>query len=214
MYFWERGLRVGIGDMFSLGSSAPVTLAGAVTLNLAEQLALRMIEAALYGKKRLHLGGSIAVFDMRSTFYRSAPPERSLAHLMTAQLARFYGASFSGHALLTDAKQPTVEAGAQKAMNALLLLLAGGNIWYPVGLLSADEICSPIQMILDNEILDILRHYQKDFEVSEDSLGIEAIQEAGPGGHFLDKDHTSRFFRKELWQPRIFTNQMLRVGGV
>ena len=218
MYFWERGLRVRIGDMFSLGSSAPVTLAGAVTLNLAEQLALRMIEAALFGKKKLHLGGSIAVFDMRTTFYRSAPPERSLAHLMTAQMARFYGASFSGHALLTDAKRPSVEAGAQKAMNALLLLLAGGSIWYPVGLLSADEICSPIQMILDDEILDILRHYQKEFEVSEDSIGIETVLEAGPGGHFLDKDHTAKYYRQELWQPRMFTNQMLQgweaAGGL
>ena len=218
MYFWERGVRVGIGDMFALGSSAPVTLAGAVTLNLAEQLALRIIEAALFEKKRLHLGGSIAVFDMRTTFYRAAPPERSLAHLMTAQMARFYGASFSGHALLTDAKRPTFEAGAQKAMNALLLLLAGGNIWYPVGLLSADEICSPIQMILDNEILDILRHYQKEFEVTEDSLGIEAVLEAGPGGHFMDKDHTARYYRQEVWEPSVFTRQMLRgwmdAGGM
>jgi len=210
MYFRERGLKVKIGDMFALGSSAPVTLAGAVMLNLAEQLALRIIEAALFGLKRLHLGGSIAVFDMRTTFYRSAPPERSLAHLMTAQMARFYGASFSGHALLTDAKRPTFEAGVQKAMNALLLLLAGGNIWYPVGLLSADEICSPIQMVLDNEILDILNYYQSDFEVTEDSMGIEAVLEAGPGGHFLDKDHTAQYHRQELWQPSVFTRQMLR----
>ena len=189
---------------------------------------LRMVDAdgpghqpdrrPLFEKKRLHLGGSIAVFDMRTTFYRAAPPERSLAHLMTAQMARFYGASFSGHALLTDAKRPTFEAGAQKAMNALLLLLAGGNIWYPVGLLSADEICSPIQMILDNEILDILRHYQKEFEVTEDSLGFEAVLEAGPGGHFMDKDHTARYYRQEVWEPSVFTRQMLRgwmdAGGM
>jgi trimethylamine--corrinoid protein Co-methyltransferase len=210
MYFWKRGMQVKIGDMFALGSSAPVTLAGAVTLNLAEQIALRIVEGNLFGTKRLHIGGSIAVLDMRTTFYRSAPPERSLAHLMTAQMARFYGASFSGHALLTDAKEPTFEAGAQKAMNSLLLLLAGGNIWYPVGLLSADEICSPIQMVLDNEIIDILKHYQKVFEVNEDSLGVDVILEAGPGGHFLDKDHTLKYFKRVVWHPGVFSQQMLR----
>jgi trimethylamine--corrinoid protein Co-methyltransferase len=197
--------------MFALGSSAPVTLAGAVTLNLAEQIALRMLEWALYGRKRLHIGGSIAVFDMRTTFYRSAPPERSLCHLMTAQMARHYGASFSGHAMLTDAKRPSFEAGVQKALNSLLLLLAGGHIWYPAGMLSADEICSPIQMILDNELLGILSHYQNEFEVTEKSLGIEAILEAGPGGHFLDKDHTRKFFRSQVWQPSLFSRQMLRA---
>jgi trimethylamine---corrinoid protein Co-methyltransferase len=210
-YFWERGVRVGIGGgMPAMGATAPVTLAGAVTLNLAEQLALRILNWALWGEKRLHLGSSISVMDMRTTIRPFGRPEMAIANLMMAQLARHYGASFSGHAGLSDAKLPSVEAGAQKMMTAVPTLLAGGSLWVDAGLLAIDEVCSPVQMILDNEWMDALQRFTHDFQIDEESIGLETILEAGPGGHFLDKEHTVRHFRQEHWNPTIWSRQMLR----
>jgi trimethylamine--corrinoid protein Co-methyltransferase len=209
-YFWERGLRVHVGDMYAMGASAPVTLAGAVALNLAEQLALRMLDGALYGGRRLHLGASISVMDMRTTIYPYGRPEMAIANLMTAQMARHYGASFSGHAGLTDAKLPSVEAGAQKALTALPTLLAGGSLWLDAGLLSIDEVCSPLQMVLDNEFLGALKHLAGCFPITEEAIGLETILEAGPGGHYLDKMHTVRYLRSEHWQPSLWSRKMLR----
>jgi trimethylamine--corrinoid protein Co-methyltransferase len=210
-YFRERGLRVGIGGgMPTMGATVPVTFAGAVTVNLAEQLALRMLDWALFGDRRLYLQASISVMDMRTTIRPFGRPEMAIANLMTAQLARHYGASFSGHAGLSDAKLPSVEAGAQKMLTAVPTLLAGGSVWVDVGLLSIDEVFSPIQMVLDNEMLSALKHLTRQFEVSEEAIGLETILEAGPGGHYLDKLHTVRHFRHEHWQPAIWSRQMLR----
>ncbi len=209
-YFWEHGLRVGIGDMYAMGASAPVTLAGAVTLNLAEQLALRILDWALWGRKTLALGGSISVMDMRTTIYPYGRPEMAIANLMTAQLARHYGAYYSGHAGLSDAKLPSVEAGYQKALTAIPTLLACGSLWMDAGLLSIDEVCSPVQMILDNEFLGALERFTRQSQITEDSIGLETILEVGPGGHFMDKEHTVRYFRQEQWQPALWSRQMLR----
>lgn len=210
-YFWERGLRVRVGgSMLTMGATAPVTLAGAVTLNLAEQLALCILEWALWGEKRLHLGASIAMMDMRTTIRPFGRPEMPIANLMTAQLARHYGASFSGHAGLTDAKLPSAEAGAQKALSAMCSLLAGGSVWIDAGLLSIDELCSPVQMVLDNELLSALTHFARSFVVNQEAIGLETILQVGPGGHFLDKEHTVRHFRAEQWRPEIWSDQMLR----
>jgi len=210
-YYAERGLRVHIGGgMPTMGATAPVTLAGAVTLNLAEQLALCMLHAVLWGEKRLHLGSSISVMDMRTTIRPFGRPEMALANLMTAQLARFYGASFSGHAGLSDAKLPSVEAGAQKMMTAVPTLLAGGSLWVDAGLLAIDEVCSPVQMILDDEWMGALLRFTHEYEVSDETIGLETIFEAGPGGHFLDKLHTVRHFREEHWNPSIWSRRMLR----
>jgi trimethylamine:corrinoid methyltransferase-like protein len=209
-YFGERGLRVRIGGgMGTMGATAPVTLAGAVTLNLAEQLALRILEWALYGEKKLHLSAGLSVMDMRTTIRPYGRPEMAIANLMTAQLARFYGASFSGQAGLSDAKLPSVEAGAQKTLTAMPTLLAGGSVWIDAGLLSIDEVCSPVQMILDNEWMGALKHFTHEFEISEETIGLETILEAGPGGHFLDKLHTARHFREEHWNPSIWSRTML-----
>lgn len=209
--FRQAGLRVRIGGgMLTMGATAPVTLAGAVTLNLAEQLALRLVDWALFGERRLHLSCSVAPMDMRTTIRPFGRPEMAIANLMTAQLARHYGASFSGHAALTDAKLPSVEAGAQKATSGVATLLAGGSLWVDAGLLSIDEVCSPVQMILDHEWMRALRHLVQPFEVSEGTLGLETILQAGPGGQYLDKTHTARHFRWELWNPEIWSRQMLR----
>ena len=208
-WFRKRGLRAGVGDMLALGGTSPVTLAGTVTLNLAEQLALRIFDWALFGEKKLSIGGSMSVIDMRTMIYPYGRPEMALANLMTAQMARFYGASYSGHAGLSDAKLPSVEAGYQKALTAIPTLLASGSFWMDAGLLSTDEVCSPVQMILDNEFLSALSHFCREFEVSEESLGLETILEAGPGGSYMDKEHTARRFRHEHWQPEIWSREML-----
>jgi len=215
-YFRERGLRVGIGDMYAMGGSAPITLAGAVTLNWAECLALQILDWALFGVKRFHLGTSISAMDIKTMIYPFGRPEMTIANVMSAQIARHFGASFNGHAGLTDSKLPSVESGAQKAMTAGITLLAGGCVWIDAGLLAMDEVYSPIQMILDNELLSALKHFTTEFEITGESIGLETIFEAGPGGGYLDKLHTVQFMRKERWHPQIWSRQMLQswlAGG-
>ena len=208
-WFRERGLRVHIGDMLALGANAPVTLAGGVALNLAEQIGLRILELAWFGDTRLHIGGSISPIDLRTMIYQYGRPEMAIANLMLAQMARYYGASYSGHAALTDAKLPSVEAGYQKALTGIPTLLACGSLWMDAGLLSIDEICSPIQLILDNEFLSALKRFTIEYEVSDESISIETILSAGPAGQYLDKDHTVRYMRSQLWQPRLWSREML-----
>ena len=81
-YFRERGLRVHIGAMLAMGGTAPVTLAGAVALNVAEQLALRILDWALFGVHELHLGCSLSVMDMKTAIYPYGRPEMALANVM------------------------------------------------------------------------------------------------------------------------------------
>ena len=209
-YFRERGLRVRIGgSMLTLGADAPVTLAGAVAVNLAEQLALQILNWILWGDRGLHFGARISVLDMRTTIRPFGRPEMAIANLMMAQIARYYGASFSGHAGLSDAKLPSVEAGAQKAISAVATLMASGSFWMDAGLLSIDEICSPIQMVLDNEFLSVLKRFTHPFNIDDEAINLEGILEAGPGGQYIDKEHTAKNFRREHWIPTIWSRQML-----
>ena len=211
-YFRDRGLRVSIGQsMATMGATAPVTLAGAVTLNLAEQMALSFLNWAFFGDLRLHLGASLAPMDMRTMIRPFGRPEMTVANLMTAQLARYYGASFGGHAGLTDAKLPSVEAGAQKTLSAVPTLLAGGSVWMDMGLLATDEVCSPIQMVLDSELLGALDYFTRELPVDEEAIGLDMILEAGPGGQYLVSAHTARHFRDEIWDPTLWSRRMLGV---
>lgn len=210
-FFRKHDLRVNIGGgMGAMGANLPVTHAGAVTLNLAEQLALNLLDRVLNGSRDLHLGGSVSVLDLKTAIRPFGRPEMAIANLMLIQMARRYRAAYAGHAGLSDAKLPSTEAGAQKALTAIPTLLAGGNVWVDAGLLSIDEVCSPVQMCLDDEFLGALSRFVHEFDVTEETIGLDAILAAGPGGNYLDAEQTLKFFRDEHWQPGLWSRQMLR----
>jgi len=209
MFFHSRGLRVNLGSMITLGGTGPVTLAGSVALNLAEQLAKGFIARALYGGRQWGLGLSIAPLDMRTTMQPYGRPEMLLANLATMQLARHYRVGGGVHSGLTDAKLPSNEASAQKLLTALPCALAGwGNI--EPGLLSIDEVFSPIQMVIDAETVRAVRHVIRGFDVNDETLAVDLIDEIGPGGFFTASEHTAAHFRQEQWQPLVWSREMLQ----
>ena len=208
VYFADRGLHVGISHMSSAGGTAPVTLAGAVALHLAESLFINMIQRAFYGTRSLHLGCSIAPLDMRTLMYPYGRPERQIMNLMTADMAKHYGASFAGHGGHSDAKRPSAEAGAQRALTTIPTLMAGGTVQVAAGLLSVDEVFSPIQMVIDNEYVAALKRLARGCDINEETLAVEVVKEVGPGNLFTAAPHTAAHFRRELWEPRIWSRGM------
>ena len=208
-FFAERGLRIGIGHMLSAGGTAPVTLAGAIALNLAQDILVSIIGRAWFGDRSLSLTCSISPLDMRTAMYPYGRPEKEMCNVAMAQMARRYGARFGGHCGHTDAKRPSPEVGFQRALNAIPTLMACGRTTISCGLLSVDEIFSPVQMVIDDEMVSCLGRFARGFEVSEETLAFDLIRQVGPGGQFLATEHTARHFRSELWEPRVFSREML-----
>jgi len=95
-----------------------------VTLSIAENLALGISRRAFFDDKTFHISSTISVFDMRTMIRPYGRPEMAIANLMAAQMARYYGASFSGQCGLAVSKLPSCEAGMQKALTAIPTLLS------------------------------------------------------------------------------------------
>lgn len=209
VFWWERGCRVGIAHMPTGGTTAPVTLAGLVTQTLAENLAIALVQAAFYGDYSWAPSMMASVADMRTLMRPYGAPEAALANMMGASMARFYGLPFFGHSGCTDAKLPSEEAAAHKLLSVLSTLLSGGDAFLDAGLLAVDEVVSPIQLILDAELGGAVRHMLAEFDVSEESIGFDAICKVAPSGLFISHEHTLKWFRRELWEPRIWSREML-----
>ena len=208
VYFAERGLPVSVSHMTSAGGSAPITLAGAVALHLAEGMAINMIQRAFYGTRALRVSCTISPLDMHSLMYPYGRPERQIMNAMMADMAKHYRAAFAGQSGHTDAKLPSAEAGAQRALTSIPTLMAGGCTNVAAGLLSVDEVFSPIQMIIDNEYVAALKRFAAGCEINEDTLAVDVIKQVGPGRVFLDTEHTLEHFRREVWQPSIWSREM------
>lgn len=208
LFFAERGLRIGIGTMSVLGSNAPVTIAGALAQHLAQNIFINILYRAYFGDRQLHFSSAISPLDMRTLMQSYGRPEKELCNVAMAQMARRYGAHFFPHTGHSDAKKPGPEAGFEKALNSLPSLIACGRVGISCGLLSVDEVFSPVQLVIDREVIGALRRFVRGFEVNEETLAFETLREVAPGGIFTGTEHTAKHWRSELWTPTVFAREM------
>jgi trimethylamine--corrinoid protein Co-methyltransferase len=57
------------------------------------------------------------------------------------------------------------------------------------------------QFVVDNDILGMAMRVLRGIEVDDETLALDAIDEVGPGGHYLMAEHTIRHMRSEFYYP-------------
>ena len=87
----------------------------------------------------------------------------------------------------------------EKVESTLFLLLCGASGIGTVGQLEYGMTFSPVQLILDAELIRSTRRILAGFEVNSDTLALEVIQRVGPEGNFISDPHTAEHFRREFW---------------
>jgi trimethylamine--corrinoid protein Co-methyltransferase len=68
-------------------------------------------------------------------------------------------------------------------------------------------VCSTAQLVLGNEAIGWTKRFIRGVEVNAETIAREVIEAVGPGGHFLQEDHTVAHLRKELWRSKLLTRQ-------
>ena len=77
-------------------------------------------------------------------------------------------------------------------------VLNQGAGWLEGGLVASYE-----KLILDAEMLQMLRAWSGGIAVDEASLGLEAVREVGPGGHFFGTAHTLERYERAFYRPLV-----------
>jgi trimethylamine:corrinoid methyltransferase-like protein len=96
------------------------------------------------------------------------------------------------------------QAGFEKAVTAVPLLLERAAIIYGVGATDAGSTISYLQMVLDDEMIAGLRRMMQGIAVHDLDEEVALIKANTPRGNFLKAKHTRRTFR-EHWQPEILS---------
>jgi trimethylamine--corrinoid protein Co-methyltransferase len=186
------------------GATGPVTLAGTLTQANAEFLgALTLCQVIQPGIPVIYTQWTRSL-DMASGSVAMGGPEFSLLRIATGEMARYYHLPSRGGGLIADSKAADAQMGAEKLLNCLMASLAGINVVAGVGQTDFINTVRPDQMLIDNEIISIVRRMCRGILVNPDTIAQEAIGEVGPGGNYLAADHTVSHFRKELWFPKLW----------
>jgi trimethylamine--corrinoid protein Co-methyltransferase len=203
----DLGLPQVPGPAVSLGATGPVTLAGTVTQITAEALMCLALAQLRNPGCPCCLSGNVQVLDMATGLIGVGSPELSLGISAQAEVAQSFGLPTWGYAGCTDAKVVDAQAGLEGGLSILSQALAGLNLVHDVGYLDMAMVCSPAQLVLGNDAIGWAKRFIRGIEVNRETIAREVIEAVGPGGHFLQQQHTVDHFRKELWRPALLTRK-------
>jgi len=186
------------------GATGPVTLAGNLALQNAEVLAGIVLAQLVRESTPVVFAGASTNADMRSGALSIGSPEMAMNTAATAQMARYYNLPSRSGGTVCDAKSPDAQAGFESMMSLLMARVSGINfVLHSAGILDSYNCMSYEKFIIDDEMCEIVKRIKRGYEINQDTLAFDIVKEVGPGGHFLDKNHTFDHFRTEFYQPQL-----------
>jgi trimethylamine--corrinoid protein Co-methyltransferase len=191
------------------GATAPMTLAGALVISVADSLS-GLVAAQFHAPGApFIMGGVLSTMDMASTIYTYGSPEFSLLEAALTDLSHFYKLPMFSTAGCSDSKIFDEQAAAESMMSILASALSGANLIHDVGYLENGLIGSYEMLVASDEFIAMAKHFVKGVEVNQETLAVDIIDKVGPGGNFVSETHTDRHFREVEWFPKLMDRQNL-----
>jgi trimethylamine--corrinoid protein Co-methyltransferase len=197
----SAGQAVCITPFTLAGAMAPVTLAGTLTQQNAEALAGITLTQVVRPGAPVVYGAFSSNVDMRSGSPAFGTPEYSKAAQASGQLARRYGLPMRS-SNVTSSNVVDVQSTYESAMSLWGAITGHANIivhaagWLEGGLTASFE-----KLIVDAEMLQMMSEYLQPIEVNEETIALDAIAEAGAGGHFFGVQHTMSRYETAFYHP-------------
>ncbi|UNC90739.1 trimethylamine methyltransferase family protein [Candidatus Contubernalis alkaliaceticus] len=190
------------------GGTSPMSLAGTLVIQNCDALINVMLTQLVNPGTPVIYGCVASSMDMRSMSYLGAPVESGLINAATAQMTHYYGIPYYSTAGISDSKTLDAQCGYESAITNMLVGLAGADFIHDAaGLMEFAFTVSLEKLVIDNEIIGMVKQAIKGIDVSEETLCLDEIKETGPGGNFLTSRSTRKFMRSEHYQPTLSDRQ-------
>ena len=193
-----------IASLAIAGATGPVTLAGNLALQNAEVLAGIVLAQMVREGTPIIFGGASSNAEMRNGTLSIGSPEMAINTAATAQMARYYKLPARSGGAVCDAKSSDSQSAYESMMSLLMAQVSGANfVLHSAGILESFNCMSYEKFIIDDEMCGMVKRIKRGIQINPGTLALDVINAVGPGGHFLDKDHTLDYFRTEFYQPRL-----------
>jgi len=178
------------------GTTAPFSIAGAVTQQNAELLASIVLAQLVHPGLPIVYCGRLAMMEPRTGLSVWGGVELGLASAATVQMGHHYGFPVNVYGFSTNSHTLDIQNGFERSLNAIIPALAGADELSGIGEMEAGVMGSFAQIVCDNEIAASVRRLRNGFDITEDSLAVEVISAVmGTTHNFLGQKHTLRYLR-------------------
>ncbi|MCZ7665478.1 MAG: trimethylamine methyltransferase family protein [Thermoleophilia bacterium] len=200
------------------GATAPITVAGHTTQGVAESLFGLVVHQLRKPGAPFLFGIGPAVLDLVTAQSSYNAVEYLMTYMCAVEMAKWLDIPNWGYAGTSDSQLLDAQAGMEATQITFLAMQAGSNLSHDVGYLDFGLTGSLEEIVLVDEFISMNRRLLAGIEVNRDTLALEAIAEAGPGGQYMTSEHTYRYMRAVQWRPTILNRhgreRWLADGGL
>ncbi len=189
------------------GATAPTTLAGLLVQALTESLFGIVLSQLRKPGASLIIGGLMSNMDMLTTVYCYGSPEMALLSAGYTDITKWLGVPEYETAGCSDVKIFDEQATMEAAINIATAAMVGGNMIHDVGYIEQGLTSSMDQIVAADELIDMVKRILRGIPVNDDTMALRVMEDVGPGGHFLEHDHTYERFKTEIWRPKLIDRQ-------
>ncbi|MCB1474204.1 MAG: trimethylamine methyltransferase family protein [Rhodobiaceae bacterium] len=203
----KAGQATVISPFILAGAMSPVTVAGTLTQILAEA-SVGMAYAQLCRPGAPVVFGTFASsISMQTGAPTFGTPEPALVIFGAAALARRLAVPFRSGGSLCASKVPDAQSAYESMQTMWPALMAGTNfVLHAAGWLEGGLSSSYEKFVMDCDQLAMLQRFADGVDLSENGQALSAIEEVGPGNHYLGCAHTQANFENAFYRSPLADN--------
>ena len=209
----DKGIPMWIATMPVAGVSAPITMISTIIQSMFETFTgltmLSLINTKSYNYIPPDDIFEADPFDMKYSTFVYGSVEFTRAQVFKGQLCKYFNVPYVAKSMNPAGKEPDQQCAFEVGAHTLITALLGARAFRTGGCVSACEIYSAEQLVIDYEIVEYVKQLIKGEEFNDARLMVEEIAAVDYGGTFIDRMSTVKNFRQEYWSPELFTHSNL-----
>ena len=199
----SKGIPTVYTNAVNAGATGPVTLAGTIALGAAEYLSGLVIAQLIAKGAPIIGGGTLFSMDMTTGVASYGSTENYLMDAAMTEVCNYLGLPVFSLAGCSSSKCFDGQASMEAMYSTMAAALSGANLIHDVGYLE-DGLCGSYEMLVaTDEIIGMVKRYLSGIKVDTNTLALDVIAKVGPGGNFLNEDHTYKNFKNEVFMPKL-----------
>ena len=177
--FAAAGVPVGFVTMPMGGSTTPITMAGSLTVGIAEALAAVCVIEAAHPGAPVFICFIPSVMDLKTGDFTGGAPEDTFMAAAVGDIGHFYGLPTQCGVNSSGAKLPGWQSAIDDTSTTFLSLAAGVDMLTGVGMVSGGRIFSLQEMALAVETISVARRIAEGVPLRDEALSVTALAAAG-----------------------------------
>lgn len=187
------------------GVTAPVSRAGGLAQQNAEILASLVLAQLKHPGLGVFYQGRLSVMDPYTACSVWGNTDIGVISAATIEIGHYYKLPVNVYGFCTNSHTADVQSGYERALNAVMPILAGVDEMSGVGEMEGGKITSLAQIVIDNEILGGIKHAKRGIVVNENTLAVNVVADVmKEASNYVCQPHTAEYMRKgELFIAKL-----------